>query len=110
MTDQEIERVIREMASKELIEEIEWKLDVDRELEDGETYDFLDAWIEVFQQADQDMPRNIILNIGDIGIKIGIYKEVSDEELKDIQVSSGRKYDITRKGKKYVFECMVPKR
>jgi hypothetical protein len=43
------------------------------------------------------------------GAKIGIFKEISKEELANIHISGGgRKYDFQRGGKYYVFDSWEP--
>ena len=95
---------IIQMAGPELKEEIEYQLDIERE--EGESYDIVDAFEDIEDRADEDPtfhPRQLVKNVRKIAINLGMYKEISDDELRAIASTAGKKYSFILDGKKYIF-------
>lgn len=102
------ESIIRAHASPELLEEIQYFLDLDcEEGEDG--YTFVSAWNTVLGRADDPDFYNakFLKNVRRVGIALGVYREISDAELSRTYVSRGKAYDFALDGKKYLFDKHV---
>jgi len=83
-----------------LREEINWKLDVDRDYE----YDLVDAFLEVVSDLDDGVghSRTVLRQAREVLIEIGICRSVTEEELSRIFITKGKPYDFRLKGTKYV--------
>jgi len=99
----EARRAIEEIGSKVLMDEIEYRLEVQRE---GEDYDF-DDWMlalldteEWFENNDQRKGLNATRRAL---IKLGRYREITAGEIARTQTTKGRCYDFTLNGTKYVW-------
>lgn len=106
LSNSQIEKIIKNVANKEVLDELEDFLDIEHE----EKYTFLNAWEDLFDRYDSgEYSKKMSNNIQDISIKLGIYKPISDEELeKIIMMDRGKKYDFIKKGTKYIFVKNVP--
>lgn len=92
---QQLEKSIRRMMTPALADEMEYYKD--------EGYDTVDAFLEIEDLADEGRLSNRLRTLTRrIMIDAGYYREVSDNELAQIQVSHGRKYDFKLRGKKYI--------
>lgn len=103
------EKFSSDSFSKELESDIKHKINTAEEsLDEGETLQYTreDAIRELMQ--DMDEPEHYAFlhkkELEDFAIKESIYKPYTKEQLSQIQVSSGRKYDFKRGDKYYRFE------
>jgi hypothetical protein len=104
------ETIIREMASKFIADEIDFRLNgIERDPadhEDGWTYTYMDAFndtVGFIEQNDCFKGSKDLCNIREIQIALGWYREVSEEELSRTFVTSGKKYSFKLGGKKYTW-------
>lgn len=106
--DQQIE-IIKKLAIKEVMDEINYFLELDREdpEPDEHQYGMMDAFDDVWTQFDENgaaqYSRKYAENMRDLVIAIQWYQEITEEELDRTIVSHGKKYAFKHKGKKYVF-------
>jgi hypothetical protein len=100
--------IIKQLAIKEVMEELQYMIELDREApEEGEEeYNLLDAFDDVSSQFDDNGPaqyaRKFAENIRDLYIALQWFQEITEDELTRT-VSTGKKYAWKHKGKKYVF-------
>ena len=102
----EARRAVEAIDSAELNEEIEYRLELQRE---GEDYDF-DDWMlalldseEWFEERDL---RKGLRAARQALIDLGRYREITLDELsRTVRLGGGRKYDFQLKGKKYVWSA-----
>jgi len=98
-------RAVETVDRKELTEEVQYRIEVQRE---GEDYDFDDYMLalldteEWFENNKQRAPLNAARRAL---IALGRYREISNGELVRTQrLGGGRKYDFQLSGKKYVWK------
>lgn len=103
---------IRQYASKELKDEIEYKLGVQRDEiyldpEWGEQLDLMLAFDDVFNQAEDWGHKPLTKECITIAIAIGVYKEVLDKDYKNTTVvgHGGKRAAYPKiNGKYYTFD------
>lgn len=98
MNRQEANSLIRERATADLKDEIEYQMECvedDRQGSDG-PYDETDALDDTLDRAE----GNLLSHCREIAITLGWYREVSEKELANT-ICTGKKYDFKLKGKKY---------
>ena len=105
MNDTQKIAIIEAMAKGDVLEELLYLRDGidDRE----EPCSLLDAFEDLFNRCercgpDDGYPRSWITQTRDIAIAIGMYREVSEEQLART-ISTGKKYAWKHKGKKYEY-------
>ena len=101
---------IRQYAGRELKDEIEHKLSVqDDELITGEIqqFDLALAFEDASESFERWRNRKVINECNKIGVAVGMYREVSDEEYRNTQVMGrgGKDSEFFKLGgKRYVFD------
>ena len=103
MTDDEKIAIITKLAKRALQEELEYRMTVEHE--DPEDYTLIDAFDDTFDFMERldDAERSFIDNVRDVAIAIGMYVVVTEKQLANTIVSSGKKYSFKHRGKKYNF-------
>lgn len=98
---------IHKRAGSELTDEINYQLEVERE----KPYNTIDGFEDILDRIDEgDYPRSLTRNAREIGIALGIWREISEEELEEIATfrlgrpTARKKYDFIQSGKKHVWE------
>jgi hypothetical protein len=105
--------IITSMAIPELMEELNYLLELDREEpEEGQApydlwYAFDDAYDQFESNGTSNYPRKMVENFRDISIALQWYQEVTEEEL-ERTISTHKKYAFKYKGKKYDFVSKGP--
>jgi len=97
---------IKRMMSSPLLEEINYRIETTKESEEETT--FKDELQYLISEIGEESVRQFKKELEDIGIHLGIYKEIGIDKLKNIEVSRGKRYDIKRNGKYYIFDSWVP--
>lgn len=101
---------IEAVDRKELNEEIEYRLELQRENEDNE--DDFDDWLLALLDAEEfaentlsgyDKSRTLLTACRRALIKLGKYRVITAGELARTQTLGGKKFDFQLGGKKYVW-------
>ena len=99
---------ILEHANEEVMSELEHFREVYEDNKDdlnqeGEFWDTLNHFEDVLDYYDgcKDCSRKMLKNIKELQIGIGICRELSDWQLKNMVVMGGKKYDFILNGQKY---------
>ncbi|MBD3264149.1 MAG: hypothetical protein GF375_03495 [Candidatus Omnitrophica bacterium] len=106
MTREEAIEVIKEMAIPEVKREIQYRLDTFFEEEENRDadYDYMDAFVDSSKWFEEDKRGKESINCIEIEIKLGVWQEVTDEDLENVFVTHGHKWDLRYNRKKYVFK------
>ncbi len=108
----QLKKELTKKFSTQLENEIQYKLDIDREEpEPGEDpFTRNDAIKELMQDIDiPDCPAaEFKTELENYGIEVGIFKAFTKEDLSNIMVTSGKKYDFKRNNLFYRFETWKP--
>jgi two-component SAPR family response regulator len=89
--------------SEALMREIRYKQDI--VTESGESVSEDDVIIELIKDMDErdSVAYELRNELKRIGVELGYFKEMSKQEMDNVYVSSGKKYDFKLNGKYYGF-------
>jgi hypothetical protein len=102
---EKVSEYIHKHAEPELRGEIEYFKEIEREPD--EVYNTVDAFEEILGRIDEDPsfhPRRLVRNAYETAVRLGVYKEITDEELaRHVIMGRYRGYDFVLHGKKHVW-------
>jgi hypothetical protein len=104
MSENATATIIR-LANQEVIEEIQYRMDLAVEDGNDDEYSFEDAFVDTWHWADfqEGMSKQFKDNLKEIAIALGHYRVITQDEL-DRTISTGKKYAFKFKGEKYVYD------
>lgn len=96
---------IEKLASKEIMAELVERVEIWNEdpsmHDDGETFDTVDAFIDLDDRAEEEPWRDLERWCRTILIDAGYYRPINEAELARVIVTSGKKYSFKLAGVKY---------
>ena len=108
MTAAEATIYLESRISPEIRREIDFLIDA-ADPDDDPDYGFIDAWRTLTGRVDDGdcYPPEFVREFRGLEIAVGVYREITREEMRNTSVSRGKKYDLKLYGKFFVFDRHV---